>query len=125
MDIDIQRFIDSDGSSQKVVLEEQPQLLRLSERVSQRPIQHKCYECITEASDSRSCVYPLTAFPHCLSQIPDEQFLAFMNTVSLEKEPKHYGQASQSAEWVKAMNMELEALEENHTWDLISFFTSW
>lgn len=34
------------------------------------------------------------------------------------REPSHYKEAVRDEKWVKAMNEELDALEENHTWEI-------
>lgn len=34
-------------------------------------------------------------------------------------EPKHYLEASKDAIWVAIMQQEVEALEENKTWDIV------
>ncbi|KAL0320420.1 UNVERIFIED_CONTAM: Retrovirus-related Pol polyprotein from transposon RE2 [Sesamum radiatum] len=35
-------------------------------------------------------------------------------------EPRNYNQASQQGEWQQARQTEIEALEKNHTWDIVS-----
>lgn len=38
----------------------------------------------------------------------------------METEPKTFQQAMKSDKWKKTVNMELEAMEQNRTWDIVS-----
>ena len=44
------------------------------------------------------------------------EYCCFMNTLSKVNDPKSFREAAQCSHWLKAMNEELEALEENNTW---------
>lgn len=47
-------------------------------------------------------------------------FQAAVHTYSLETEPKTFKQAMLSDKWKKAANVELDAMEENRTWDVVT-----
>lgn len=81
------------------------QVLRRSTRISHAPSWQKDYVC---------------GLPSFESKHLDSTLLVFLANISLEKEPTQYGQASQDASWVDAMNQELQALESNHNWELTS-----
>ena len=44
---------------------------------------------------------------------------AFISCISALSEPATYLEAAQHPEWVKAMQKEIEALNANHTWEVI------
>lgn len=46
--------------------------------------------------------------------------MAFSISLNNEVEPKTYKIASQSNEWTEAMKAELEALNNNKTWSIVS-----
>ncbi|XP_074277296.1 uncharacterized protein LOC141600938 [Silene latifolia] len=48
----------------------------------------------------------------------DKDFIISLCNVIEEHEPSTYAQASTDARWVQAMNQELQALEDNKTWEL-------
>ena len=45
-------------------------------------------------------------------------YVSFSENISSIFEPTSYKQASQDTRWLQAMEIELNALEQNHTWDL-------
>ncbi|KAL2241477.1 UNVERIFIED_CONTAM: Retrovirus-related Pol polyprotein from transposon TNT 1-94 [Sesamum indicum] len=46
-------------------------------------------------------------------------FLDFVASLSVLQEPRNYKEASSISQWVDAMDKELQALESNHTWDVV------
>ena len=48
----------------------------------------------------------------------DPSYVSFSANISSISEPTSYKQASQGTRWLQAMETELNALEQNHTWDL-------
>jgi hypothetical protein len=46
---------------------------------------------------------------------------AFDFSLNKSIEPTSYSQAKHDTHWVDAMNEEMEALNRNHTWDLVDF----
>ena len=48
----------------------------------------------------------------------DPSYVSFSANISSISEPTSYKQASQDTRWLQAMETELHALEQNHTWDL-------
>ena len=47
-------------------------------------------------------------------------FQAVVHSYSMEIEPKTFQQAMKSDKWKKTVNVELEAMEQNRTWDIVS-----
>ncbi|XP_016449356.1 uncharacterized protein LOC107774372 [Nicotiana tabacum] len=66
---------------------------------------------------STSCLYPMHHFTS-YSHLPDH-FQSFLASFSADIEPTSYSQAIKDDRWIKAMNLEIEALEQNHTWDVV------
>lgn len=44
----------------------------------------------------------------------------FISTSESVNEPQSYEEASTDPRWIDAMNKELKALEDNHTWELVT-----
>ena len=53
-----------------------------------------------------------------IDNLPAE-FHAFHTQLSQYSEPNNYEEAAKKHEWVQAMNKEIEALNNNNTWDLV------
>lgn len=91
-----------------------PQNLRKSSRVSQPPAHLRDFICTTVSASPDSTRYPLASYVN-YSGCSDAFQHRAMQVIS-DIEPSSYSQASKSPEWVSAMQTELKALEENHTW---------
>lgn len=62
--------------------------------------------------------YPLFSYSNLAHLTPS--YMASLANVLQSPEPSSYDQAQQCPKWVEAMNQELAALEQNHTWTLTS-----
>lgn len=82
--------------------------LRRSNRHTTKPQWLNDYICLHSAAHTHTCSPSTLARAHML----------FLANLSMIQEPKSYAQARLTDEWVQAMNLELEALEKNHTWEL-------
>ena len=69
----------------------------------------------TVSSTSAQFQAPVSSSFH---PIFDSSYLSFSANISSIFEPTSYKQASQDTRWLQAMETELHALEQNHTWDL-------
>ncbi|KAL0441231.1 UNVERIFIED_CONTAM: Retrovirus-related Pol polyprotein from transposon RE2 [Sesamum radiatum] len=68
--------------------------------------------------DDFICSYSSTHSPPIISAIA-LAYAAFAASVSKLQEPRSYNQAAGQAEWVSAMHVEIQALENNKTWDIM------
>ena len=62
--------------------------------------------------------YPISSFISYESLSPS--YRSYVLTYSLEREPKTFKQAMTSDIWTQSVNVELDALEQNITWDIVS-----
>jgi hypothetical protein len=46
-------------------------------------------------------------------------YRAYLGNIAHQTEPTTWEDANQHPVWQKAMNEELQALEKNHTWDIV------
>ncbi|XP_075102906.1 uncharacterized protein LOC107764446 [Nicotiana tabacum] len=68
-------------------------------------------------SASTVCLYPIHHFAS-YSHLP-AHFQSFLASFSADIKPTSYSQAIKDDRWIKAMNLEIEAIEQNHTWDVV------
>ena len=65
----------------------------------------------------------LNTTPHWCNLVSYETFpeshKAFLSHTSTLTEPKSYQEAAKHPLWLEAINKELKALADNHTWDLV------
>ncbi|WOH13997.1 hypothetical protein DCAR_0933512 [Daucus carota subsp. sativus] len=69
--------------------------------------------CTTEDSNP----YPIQAYL-CYDAFTST-YTQYMTATAQESVPYTYKQASTNSNWLKAMKLELDALESNHTWELV------
>jgi len=103
-----------------------PQTPRHSMRQKRRPHYLRDYHCYMSAacntdmssgSNSSSLPYLLSSFLSYKKCSPN--YRNFCYSVSFLIEPKTYTQDSKLDYWVQAMNYEIAALEQNHTWEIV------
>ena len=70
---------------------------------------------VTVPSTSAQFQAPVSSSFH---PIFDPYYVSFSANISSIYEPTSYKQASQDTRWLQAMETELNALDQNHTWDL-------
>jgi len=92
-----------------------------STRLWSQPAYLKDYVCSSSTQSSSSVnsgiSYPLSSF-HSFHHLSSSQ-KAFSTSVTQSTEPKTYKEACQSDHWLRAMNVELEALTNNGTWCIV------
>ncbi|KAI5445196.1 hypothetical protein KIW84_013450 [Lathyrus oleraceus] len=93
--------------------------IRHSTRTSNPPSYLANYHCFsTSANPSSSKVtYPLSSVLSYSNCSPD--FHHFCCSISSNPEPSSFLQANKFECWKHAMNVELQALDDNHTWTLV------
>jgi hypothetical protein len=79
------------------------------------------YVCNTSSNHAEAIpsgtLYPIAYFHSFDHLSPSHKSFALSVTQSIE--PRTYKEACQHDHWLKAMNVELEALAKNHTWKLV------
>lgn len=95
--------------------------LRRSGRVSSQPVYLKDYVCssIMFTDVDRACFAQSSRPKECCfsSLSPNNQHV--MQSLSIQTEPYTFGQACQHPGWIKAMDAEIKALQDNHTLDVV------
>ncbi|OIT07767.1 hypothetical protein A4A49_63206, partial [Nicotiana attenuata] len=96
--------------------------IRKSTRVSKPPIWLTDYIhpplTSTSTSASASSLYPIhhfISYSHLSSP-----FQAFLASFSSDLKPTSFSQAINDGMWIKAMKLEIEALEQNNTWEVMT-----
>ncbi|KAJ4754029.1 Retroelement pol polyprotein-like [Rhynchospora pubera] len=93
------------------------------QRVRRAPVRLADYICYTARVDGETDVtwstkskYPISHYVTC------DKFSSahrvFLNAVTKEKEPAHFGEAIKCDKWREAMRDEIDALERNRTWTM-------
>ena len=102
---------------------------RKSTRSSKAPTYLQDYHCNLASSSSTSSTIstytPHPNHPHDISHYLSYTKLstshkAFTVSISSHHETEHYHQAVHHPQWQEAMAYEIKALEDNHTWTLVS-----
>ncbi|GJV13454.1 retrovirus-related pol polyprotein from transposon TNT 1-94 [Tanacetum coccineum] len=84
---------------------------RVSTRNKQQPTKLSDYHCTLPPSISKHHHSNFLYYTNLT-----KSSLHFINSIDRSVEPHTYFQASKDPKWVEAMNKELQALEDNHTW---------
>jgi len=103
-----------DAIHQSPISPDVPPQSRRSQRVTKAPLWHVDY--ITKQA-AANVSYPISAYLSYEAISPAHQ--VYLSSLSNIQEPKSYQEAIQDSRWIEAMNSELQALELNHTWDLV------
>lgn len=69
------------------------------------------------SSSTSGTRYPLQRYVSYSGLSP--AYRSFVHNVSQLVEPANYEQARHDPQWVEAMNSEIRALEDNHTWSMV------
>nr|XP_016512869.1 PREDICTED: uncharacterized protein LOC107829880 [Nicotiana tabacum] len=91
--------------------------VRRSSRTSRPPIWLKNYVRADKATQSNSCRYPIAAVIGYDQLSPKYQ--SYLSQISSEQEPNRYYEAAKDKRWIEAMQAEINALEDNKTWEIV------
>ena len=97
------------------IISPNPPVLRRSSRPTHPPLHLADYKCHTASSSPSPHWCNLVSY----DAYPDSH-KAFLSQTCDITEPFTYTEAASQPIWVDAMNLELQALQANHTWDLVS-----
>lgn len=113
---DLDLFVENDIPTSSVNSDSSQQVaipVRKSTRISKPPSWLTTYAHLASSS-----VDPVT--PHIVSPA----FNCFLASLTATKDPVTFSQAVLHEHWITAMNIELEALERNHTWEITELHPS-
>ncbi|XP_019257783.1 PREDICTED: uncharacterized protein LOC109236000 [Nicotiana attenuata] len=88
---------------------------RKTTRTSKPPVWLKDYQNTKKFSGQ--CLYPLTDTLTYANLTAGYQ--AYLQAFSAEVEPTNFQQASTNSRWVTAMQQEIQAFENSHTWEIV------
>lgn len=83
------------------------------------PIWLKDY--VTPSKPTTNCKYPIPnyiGYSHL-----SNKYQAYLSSFLAIQEPRTFAEATQHPEWIDAMQQEINALEDNQTWELVSLPT--
>lgn len=80
------------------------QFVRKLSRVTQEPVWYRYFIFLCDSVE----------YNHILSE-----YACYLSSISKVHKPSTYAEAIQNPNWVSAMDMEIKALEDNHTWDIV------
>lgn len=80
------------------------------------PIWSQDYVCSNLTSMTTS-LYPISKFLSYSKLSPSYQL--FLASISIDKEPSTYQEAKLDPRWQSAMDLELQALKSNYTWEVV------
>jgi len=88
-------------------------------RPTKRPARFDDYFCsfTTSSGTSKGTSHPMHKFVSYKKLTNNHK--KFLDNISTHREPSSYLQASKDPHWIKAMEEELSAMEENNTWTLV------
>jgi hypothetical protein len=92
-----------------------PPPLRRSTRITKPPIHLMDYACNSLVHSTKYPISKYTNHTHLSSQQ-----MTYTLSLMTETEPTSYSEACQHEHWVKAMHSELQALEQNKTWTIVT-----
>jgi hypothetical protein len=112
---DFSNVVDSDPSSENTSIRESPldmmpAIRRVSLRTRQAPSRMQDYV-------TYNVKYPISRFMSYHRLSPSHS--AFLTSISAVQEPKTFHEAQSQEVWQQAMNEELKALTDNHTWSVV------
>lgn len=87
-------------------------------RHSTRPKKHPSWMNDFVVNATASTLYPLSQHLSYAHLSPSYQ--SYIKALSCIAEPQSYHEACKDPNWIKAMQEEIQALEDNHTWQLVA-----
>ncbi|XP_028800757.1 uncharacterized protein LOC114756015 [Neltuma alba] len=69
------------------------------------------------AARKQKCKYPIESYISYGNISPN--YMCYLCTIDSVSEPYSYNEAVKNSDWVKAMKCEIDALENNRTWDIV------
>nr|XP_016478170.1 PREDICTED: uncharacterized protein LOC107799560 [Nicotiana tabacum] len=97
------------------IAETYPNSLRRSQRESKEPIWLTYYDTIRKLVNT--VLYPIQNYVSYDNLSPSYQ--AYLGIFSSVVDPRIFQEASKDARWVEVMQIELQALQDNKTWELV------
>ncbi|XP_074288351.1 uncharacterized protein LOC141613508 [Silene latifolia] len=101
----------------------EPNIIRRPTRPRQMTTWLQDFQCFLLGQNHSTGSVQSTAFQsQVLGSLEDyhPEYIGSLSTVMLEHEPYTYKQAQKDPRWIEAMQKEVQALESNQTWDIVS-----
>ena len=90
-----------------------PEEPRRTSRVSKKPAWMSDFVTSSNANNAQGL-----SIAAVTSQIVSQSYQCFLAAIIPQVDPVHFNQAVKSQHWIDAMNVELDALEANETWEI-------
>ena len=91
---------------------------RQSTRTSRPPLWQKDFVTTFKSKSRSNCLYSLENNIDYINL--SSSYQCYIANLSVDTEPKFYHQASKVKIWVEAMEEEIQALEDNKTWEVVT-----
>lgn len=89
-----------------------------SNRSSRPPLWQKDFVIVTKSKSQSHCLYSLADSIDYNNL--SHAYQGYIANISVDIEPQFYNQAVKDKRWITAMKEEIQALEDNKTWEIVS-----